>query len=456
MSEPENPPTSGQGKRSFLRRLWLLAAGLAGLAVLAVLVWFHKAVYHHYVTFPAEKAAWAKLRSELQPVSPIAGWHEYLGVVHSHSHLSHDCEVPFEEILAVLQQTGRDFICLSDHWHEGKADFRAQWRGLYNGKLFIPGYEMKEGLMGFGVNSGVVLSNSVDGATLARQIVTNGGVIFYAHPEVPRDWDRPEVSGMEIYNTHADFKDGRLSLAALIPELCLNLRAYPEQVVRLIFDAPVDNLRRWDAMNARRPFAGIAGNDCHQNTGFRGFVTAEGKLRIEDTSPKTLGEYQLNSLTRWLLGVSFGPLDPGRRLFQVQLDPYARMSRYVTTHVLTKELNERNILGALKQGRSFVAFDLIAESRGFTWLAKGPEGQVVMGEAMTYSPGVRLQAAAPLPCRFTVIRDGETVQHQEGRTMEYTPDKAGKYRVEAELRIRDRWVPWVYANPIWLKEAASQ
>jgi hypothetical protein len=431
-------------------------AGLTTLLVLVGLVWFRAAIYHHYVTFPAEKAAWEELRGELQPLAQTHGWNEYLGIVHSHSHLSHDCEVPFEEILAVLQQTGRDFICLSDHWHEGKADFSAQWRGLHSGKLFIPGYEMKEGLMGFGVASGVVLSNRVDGSTLARQIVSQGGVIFYSHPEEPRDWDRPEVSGMELYNTHADFKDGRLSLAALIPELCLNLGPYPEQVVRLIFDPPVENLRRWDAVNRQRPFAGIGGNDCHQNTGFRGFVTPEGKLRVEDTSPKTIGEYRLNFLTRWLLRAAFGPLDPGRRLFHVQLDPYPRMARYVTTHVLAKELNETNILSALKQGRSFVAFDLIAESKGFSWLAKGPDGQAAMGEAMALAPGVELHAAAPLPCRFTVIKDGETVHQQEGRTMSYAPGKPGKYRVEAELRIRGRWVPWVYANPIWLKEPAAK
>jgi len=63
------------------------------------------------------------------------------------------------------------------------------------GQLFVPGFEMKEGIMPFGCAPSVVLSNQTDSATLARQIIENGGVLFYAHPEEPRDWDRPELVG---------------------------------------------------------------------------------------------------------------------------------------------------------------------------------------------------------------------------------------------------------------------
>ena len=39
----------------------------------------------------------------------------------------------------------------------------------------------------------------------------------------------------------------------------------------------------------------------------------------------------------------------------------------------------------------------------------------------------------------------------EGRMLDWHPPGPGKYRVEAELKVLDEWVPWVYANPIELR-----
>ena len=158
--------------------------GAAG--ILALLFWCRGALYNRFVRFPAQAAAWPAIRAARYPVRSDTGWHEYRGVLHSHSELSHDCEVPFEQILLALEKSDRDFICLSDHCTDGRADFNAQWRGLHRGKLFIPGFEMKEGLMPFGVAPGTVLSNQTESATLARQVVAHGGLLFYAHPEEPR------------------------------------------------------------------------------------------------------------------------------------------------------------------------------------------------------------------------------------------------------------------------------
>jgi hypothetical protein len=409
------------------------------------------ALYDRFVRFPREEAAWQTIRAARQPVADKAGWPEYRGILHSHSRLSHDSEVPFEHILEVLKSTGIDFICLSDHCVEGRADFSIQWRGLREGKLFVPGFEMKDGIMPFGVASGVVLSNATDGPTLARQIAENGGLLFYAHPEEPRDWDRPELVGMEIYNVHVDFKRRSDALGFLLPELLVNQRRYPEHVVRKLFCRPVDFLRRWDELNRTRHITGIAANDCHQNVGFRGFYTTSGTIRVEDTSPHTLKEFKLNWFTRLLARMLFGPLEPNRKLFHVQLDPYERMARYVNTHVLARVLSEPALLEALRAGRVFVGFDLIADSASFRWFATDNGQRAVMGEALAFSTETRLHALSPEPCRFTVLKDGNQVCQQEGRALEWTPPGPGKYRVEAELKVAGEWVPWVYANPIELR-----
>ncbi len=444
-------PTRRKRLYPVLRWLWRAGLLVVILALLGILFWFRIAFYNGFIRFPEEEANRASLRRMRIPVPTLTNWTEYRGVLHSHSELSHDCEVPFPAILEALKETGTDFICLSDHCDGGKADFSRQWRGLRDGKLFIPGFEMKEGLMPFGVASNAVLDNNWPSTQIAEAVVTNGGVLFYAHPEQPRDWDRPELTGMEIYNTHADFRDEENALLKILPDVLLNQRRHPDLVFRLMFDRPVENLRRWDELNRTRHITGIAGNDCHQNTGVRGVSTPQGTLRIEDTSPETLREVRLNFLTRWLLRLLLGPLEPGRVLCQMQLDPYARMARHVGTHVLARELTEPAILDALRAGRAFVGFDLLADSTGWQWLAENGAGRAVMGETLDYTPDVRLVARSPLPCRFTVVKNGESVLQREGRSLEWTPPEPGTYRVEGEVWIRGEWIPWVYANPIWLR-----
>jgi hypothetical protein len=444
--------TRSQGKkRIWLRRALRVTGAAIVLSGVVLLFWLRGALYHRFLAFPREEAAWQALRAQRQSVPGLAGLNDYRGILHSHSKYSHDSEVPFEEILSVLKTTGIDFICLSDHPIQGRADFNLQWRGLHEGKLFVPGFEMKDGIMPFGVTSGVVLSNQTDSATLARQISENGGLMFYAHPEEPRDWDCPELVGMEIYNIHTDFKRSSARLRAMVPDLLVNQGRYPEHVLRTIFVPPVDFLRHWDELNRTRHITGIAGNDCHQNVGVRGIYTTSDTIRVEDTSPKVLKIFKLNWFTRPLARLCFGPLTPNRRLFHIQLDPYERSARFVNTHVLARSLSEPTILDGLRSGRVFIGFDMIASSTGFQWFAADGTNHTVMGETATFSPATCLGVKSPLPCRFTIIKDGIAVHQEEGRALTWTPPGPGKYRVEAELKVLDKWVPWVYANPIELR-----
>lgn len=431
---------------------WLARALIGGvlLVLLALLFWMRGGLYNRFIRFPREAAAWKALQEQRQPVTGDLGWREFRGICHSHSTLSHDCEVPFEEILRTLNKIGADFICLSDHCDEGKADFSVQWRGLHEGKLFIPGFEMKDGFMPFGVKSDVVLTNGTPSAILARQIIDGGGVLFFAHPEETREWKLPGLTGMEIYNIHSDFKRLPGGLKTVLPDVILNLRAYPDHIYHCVFHRPADFLWRWDELNKTRDITGIAANDCHQNVGVRGVFTAEGTLRIEDTSPETLRDIRLNFLTRPLARLLFGPIEAGRIAFHVQLDPYERSGRFVNTHVLARELSEPEILDSLREGRVFVGFDVLANSTSFRWSAQTPSATAVMGESLPFSSNATLRAHSPVPCRFTLIRDGKPAGRITGREASWLAPGPGKYRVEAEVDILGEWVPWVYANPIRL------
>ena len=78
-----------------------------------------------------------------------------------------------------------------------------------------------------------------------------------------------------------------------------------------------------------------------------------------------------------------------------------------------------------------------------------------MGDEIALAGGVRLHAAAPLPARFVLLRNGSIVREFPGSS-EFTIniDKAGTYRVEAYLDQLgapfDRAL-WIMSNPIYVR-----
>lgn len=439
---------------SILKRIikWTLysISILIVLILIGFLFLFRNALYNRFVEFPREQKAWEELRNQYQPPIYDDGWNDYAGVCHSHSELSHDSQVPFEEILRTLKQEKRQFICMSDHCDEGKADYSKQWRGEHDGVIFIPGYEMSYGFMPWGLPPETVLDCKKDAESLAKEIYEKGGLLFFAHSEEPREWHLPELVGMEIYNIHTNFKslDKKYLIYTLAPNIILNINKYHEQLLRSIFNPLTDVIRRWDEMNISRKIVGISANDCHQNTGFVGKITPQGTLYIEDTSPHKIGEYKLNFFSRLLLRILFGKLEPGKTIFHLQLDPYSLMVRYVATHILAHDLSEQSILEALKEGRVFVGFEMLAETRGFVFFADDGNVKAVFGEKIPLTPNLSLKMASPYPCKFIIYRHGIAVQEHEGRDFEWKPTEKGKYRVEAHLFLNKKWVPWVYTNPI--------
>ena len=441
-------------KKSRIRRAtrftfrWGLRIGLAFvlLAIVAFLVVFRGALYHRFVQFPREADGWVYLRNSRQEIAPPTGWHEYRGVFHSHSLYSHDSEVEFPEILAAAKEAGIDFIFMTDHCVEGKADYSLQWRGLHDGVLFAPGFEMSGGFMPWGLPSDTVLNCGESPEPLAATIEAKGGVLFLAHTEEDRPWDLPELDGMEIYNIHTDFKGE--GFGELLPDILLSIRSYPDQVLRLVFDRQDAILAHWDELNKDRRIVGIAANDAHQNNGFRGYYTENDRFLLRMTSDDDVGEYDLNFLTRNLLRLFFGPLEPGRQLFRFDMDPYARSLRFVNTHILAQELSEKNLLDSLKQGRVFIAFDMIADATGFSVTAENANGTALLGDTLVLAKNTELVMASPVRCRFGVVHDGERIAEGEGRDYRFQVLEAGKYRVEAEVNVNDTWVPWVYTNPI--------
>lgn len=449
------PYLTQKKKRSRFRRImrWGAILCLILLVIAAgALAWVARgALYNRFVRFPDEAAAWAAIRADRREVTLDDGWGAYRGNCHAHSYISHDSQVPFEEILAALKAADRDFIFMSDHVVDDIADYSLQWKGLHDGVLFVRGYEMGAGFMPWGLPDDTILRRSDKNEVTARQIKERGGLLFFAHCEEERQWDLPELDGMEIYNLHTDTKDEDVAiLPMLLADIILSNRKYPDQVIRLFFDPQTEILARWDELNKTRRITGIQGTDAHQNQGYTGVYTEDDKLRISDTSPEILMERDLNFLTRGLLRLFFGPFEPGDELFHFQLDPYERIVRYSATHILANELTEEALCESLAAGRVYVAFDMIADARGFVFFAEDGGEKTVMGETTALSDAVRLRAASPHAGRIKVLRDGAVVHQTEGAQLDWGPAEPGNYRVEVELYIVDEWVPWIYSNPLTL------
>ncbi|MCL4691144.1 MAG: hypothetical protein KJ060_01330 [Candidatus Hydrogenedentes bacterium] len=445
-------------KRGCLRFVFRWTFRLAVVAVLflvcAFLYIFWDALYNRFYHFPKVASAWDEIRSDRVEPSLDDGWTEYRGICHSHSELSHDSVVPFPDIIEAAQKADVSFICMSDHCVDGRADYSLQLNGIYLDILFVPGFEMSGGFMPWGLPYDTVLDCGEDPAELARRIDDLGGALFIAHSEEERPWDLPQISGMEIYNIHTDFTDEKLGDFA--KDIIFSLKAYPDQVMRGIFDRQTDILAKWDELNKDRYMAGIAANDAHQNTGYQGYYTDADTFLLTLTNDQHAAEVKLGSFSRMLLRLAFGPLEPGKRLFRIDLDPYERSLRFVNNHVLAEDLTEKAIVGALKSGRSYIAFDMIADARGFVFFADNGSRKYVMGETAPMSDGLVLRAGSPNRVRFTLVADGKVIDTQEGREYEYKVPYPGKYRLEAELPVLDEWVPWVYTNPIVVGTAAPE
>lgn len=292
--------------------------------------------------------------------------HDYRGIIHCHSLYSHDSKGTYEEILAAAKAARVDFICMTDHPPRGDhgLSLREGWAGLHDGVLFIQGAEYSDNILGLGLREPI---SGKDRRGTIRAIHDQGGVAIACHPEGITDWSEfDEADGMEIYNVHATVLKHKND-AAFVAKVIRMLKEDPEHSFGLLQELDPAILARWDEINQKRRFTGIAGNDSHQNVQF----------------------------------------------FGAQLDPYPRAFKFVSTHVLAEELTQSAILGALKRGDCCVVFD---GSRAFS-LAEPRAGLSDPSlETRDYERGVRMpglggpwgQPTGPFRSEYWLVRGRES------------------------------------------------
>ena len=392
------------------------------------------------------------LKSQRRAVSLSSGYDDVRALLHVHSAFSHDSRGTLDEIIAAAKETGVRVIMFSEH-PGGHYDYVDDGhRGMKDGVLLIPGAETR-GFLAYPKYS-IQQKQTKTPQEFSDLVRSTGGLVFLCHLEERMDWEIANLTGSEIYNTHADFKDEPKFIAALRSPLTMftlmgAIKQYPQEVFGALLDYPADYLKRYDQLCQKSRVTGVSANDAHHNQAYRAKVTEGGKVLLEDALGKKLAELDPEKITPLKLLVN--GKQPGDLILDLDLDPYARSFRHVSTHLLVHELNEASVWQALRDGRAYVAFDWIADPTGFVFRAETENESWPIGSEVPIAAGLRLRAEAPLEGRFKLVRDGEVILEREGPSIDVPVDQEGVYRVEVWLSLAGEARPWILTNPIYVR-----
>ena len=409
------------------RRRFFQAALAAGVGALA------PAVGGCTPTSSAQKTneALAAIRVQRVAPSPLEGYGEFRGVVHAHTGLSHDSTGTNGQILEAAHLAKLDWLITTDHYTP--RIFTEGLEGIRDHVLVVRGVELPLGCMrgegiarrcgsvlGIGLRAPLDPDRYATKEDLLTAIRAQGALAIIAHPRgVPDPHYFDLADGMEIYDIADTIRERLVEIPRYLLAAPFLTSEYETELFLPIAERSNWPLVQWDRLTQTRRFVGLAGNDAHQNLSFLGW----------------------------------------------QVDPYALIFRSLNTHVLIPLATKENrfltsppttakLVNALRAGRCFASFNLLADAAGFRFTAHTEEtGAVVavLGDEASLQEGLLLIAQSPVPGAIELLRDGVPIRRQEGRELRYRVDRTGVYRVEVSLWVVDRWRPWILANPIYVR-----
>jgi hypothetical protein len=349
-------------------------------------------------------------------------YREYVGNLHLHSRYS-DGHATHKQITEAASKAGLNFVIATDH------NIRPHGlEGYYGRVLLLIGEELHNinrqpqvsHLLVYGTEKEMAPYSFRSTQTLVDQCLDRSGVCYIAHPiekrspidpefmEIPWiDWPIEGVQGLEIWNYMSEFKGLLWSKpAALFRAL------FPELGIRGPYRA---TLKLWDELLSKGYHLSAIGNsDAHG--------------------------------TPYVMG-------PVRRI----IFPYDYLFRCVNTHILTRaaltgELEEDKALiyEALRNGRTWVGYDLPHTTRGFQFVARSGSSMAVSGEELRRLGATTINILTPAPAEIRLLRDGKRIMQSTSTYLEYTTEVPGVYRVEVYKRFRGRKVGWIFSSPIYV------
>ncbi|MDP3999549.1 MAG: hypothetical protein Q8P76_03080 [bacterium] len=336
--------------------------------------------------------------TKIRPLVIQNGLADVRGQIHVHSYRSHDSNGSLADIVKAAKSSGVHWVILTDHVSSSKfAD------------LLYP-VNMDNVLLAFGKENG----HASGGYQLS---VGPGGsgkrlsILGHLNKIKSRDWLAENWNGLEIVNFLDNAKEQNWW------KLLLTLNPYEKLSYGIR-----SNFQLWQDLSEARnkPVPIVAGPDAHENINVLG----------------------------------------------LQLDPYDVLFRLVSTHVFLEadknsgsvELTEEKILTAIKRGRTYIAFDYLADSEGFSFAAvnggNGKEydflgftGDTVVNPEALYVKVPYKDAVRKL-VELRMFKDNRLIYADKGCCLESrTPAEPGFWRVEVWYRGH----PWIISGQILVK-----
>jgi hypothetical protein len=356
-------------------------------------------------TFRAIRQELAALPAEPAPPA-IPGLRRFKGVVHVHTHFSHDSRGDEDEIVRAANAAGLDFVMLTDH--NSPEIFESGMAGERDGVLLIRGAELRcddQYLLAVGMDR-FLDARGLTCAEVATAVTAQGGVPIGAHPQRLTLWGEPSVAGVEVWDLYDEAKIDRWRYLAWALDVLVWYGTYPEEILSRTIRRPDRALAAFDMQTTRRRLTAVATPDAHQN------------IRV-------LGR---------------------------QLDPYPLAFRLVPLYVLATDRTRDALLNALRQGRAYFAFEVFKPAPGFDFRVTNVAGTAwQMGDEVPVEPGLMLEVFSPYRGLITILRDGRPVAHAEAARLSLPAEGAGVYRAEVALSVQGRWRPWIFSNPIYVR-----
>jgi hypothetical protein len=330
----------------------------------------------------------------------------FKGVIHVHTHLSHDSRGTEDEIVVAAKSAGLDFVMLTDH---STPEVFAQG-GTHDrdGVLLIRGAEIRcdgRTILAAGLDR-YIDSQAMNCAEVSAAVVKEGGVPLASHPSRSTHWDDASLSGVEVWDLYDEAKDAGWRYVAWALDILFWYDAYPDEILSRVVRRPDQALAAYDAQTTRRRLTAVGTPDAHQNI----------------------------------------------RVLWRQLDPYPLSFRLVPVYLFAAERTRDALLDALRNGRAYFAFEVFRPAPNFAFRARDVGGNVwSMGDEVPVAQGLTVEVHAPAPGRITVLRNGQRLARTEGDRLSVPVDVAGAYRAEVDISVQGRWRPWIFSNPIYVR-----
>ena len=349
--------------------------------------------------------------------------YDYTGVIHFHSLYSFDGRVSIEEIIKAAGENGLDFLMLTDHSTLGaRKDGFEGWNG---GILLVVGQEITPRFnhyLAFDINEELIFNeNDIEckPQDYIDRVNALGGIGFIAHPDHEgtkkfhvkhfpwQDWSVYGYTGMGVWDFMTDWQSTLKSLpSALIAYL------FPAYVLK----GPRDKtLERWDHLNKEGRVVGI------------------GELDNHDTPRK-------------ILGITVG------------IFPFKRAFRFTRTHLLLDnplkgkaEEDIKALLNALANGRAYIAMEYFRDAKGFSLSLSDFNREVTMGDEFSLKGEALLNVKIPEKGKIHIIHDSRLFAETIDKNITCKILQRGIYRAEVYLKVRGKYRPWIFSNPVYVR-----